>query len=114
MTRKPPGRGPAVMGRHSRNVAAGVRALRQSNGLTLGDLAKRTGEHGRTITTTQLSRLENGARTISVDDLFVLAEALEVETCVLTHFDEFELRTELVHATDAASRAAEQTKETSS
>lgn len=59
-------------------VAANVKALRQAQGLTLEELAGRTDKLGRPILRAALSKVETGDRRVDVDDLIVLAFALEV------------------------------------
>lgn len=67
----------------SERVAANVKRLRQSRGLTLDDLAARMAELGRPILKSGLSKIEAGDRRVDVDDLMALAIALETNVNVL-------------------------------
>lgn len=71
----------------STTVAATVRALRRQRGLTLADLADRLTRLNHPITLNTLSKLETGARRITVDDLVALAAALDVTPHDLLRFD---------------------------
>lgn len=68
-------------------VAATVRGLRRQHGLTLADLAARLTCLGHPIALNTLSKLETGARRITVDDLVALAAALDVTPHDLLHFE---------------------------
>lgn len=64
-------------------VAAKVREIRQERQLDLAALSERLTDLGWPIPVAALSRLENGNRRVDVDDLFALANALDVSPIVL-------------------------------
>ncbi len=57
-------------------VAANVRALRNARGLTLAQLSDRMTAAGRSIIPSGLGKIEQGLRSVDVDDLVALAVAL--------------------------------------
>ncbi len=59
-------------------VAANVRALRTARGLTLAQLSDRMTAAGRSIIPSGLGKIEQGLRSVDVDDLVALAIALQV------------------------------------
>lgn len=61
-----------------RQVGNNVRRLRQIRGLSTRELAKKLSEAGRPIPATGITRVENGARAVDVDDLITLAVVLGV------------------------------------
>jgi transcriptional regulator with XRE-family HTH domain len=66
--------------RVARNVATNVRRLRTKRKMSLARLSKALAERGYSkLSLKLLSKLENGERGISVDDLSALADALNVE-----------------------------------
>jgi transcriptional regulator with XRE-family HTH domain len=72
------GRRAVAPGPTAGTVAANVARLRKRAGLTLTDLSERMAAVGRPMLTTGLSKIENGQRSVDVDDLVALALALEV------------------------------------
>jgi transcriptional regulator with XRE-family HTH domain len=64
-------------------VAANVKQLRAHRGLTQADLSQRLTEIGRPIPVASIGKLETGLRKIEVDDLVVLAIALDVSPLTL-------------------------------
>lgn len=79
MTDDPGGRQPKnPLGPAGERVAASVKQLRESQGLTYKQLSERLEDLGRPIPVLGLSRLERGDRRVDVDDLIALAIALDV------------------------------------
>lgn len=70
------GRRPIEAGPISGHVATNVRRLRERAGLTLGQLSERMAAAGRPILPSGLSKIEQGQRSVDVDDLVALALAL--------------------------------------
>lgn len=66
------------VGPSGRQVADNVARLRRARGLSTRGLAKALDEHGRSIPSSGLSRIEQGTRRVDVDDLLALAAALGV------------------------------------
>ena len=64
-------------------VAANVKQLRTHRGLTQADLSERLTDIGRPIPVASIGKLETGLRKIEVDDLVVLAIALDVSPLTL-------------------------------
>lgn len=60
-----------------RAVASQLRRVRESRGLDLRSLAERLRVNGRYISASALSKIENEARRVDVDDLLALAVALD-------------------------------------
>ena len=65
------------IGQAGATVAANVRARRTDLGLSLAELAAKLADLGRTaLRVPALSKIENGHRAVTVDDLAALAAAL--------------------------------------
>lgn len=64
------------LGPAGRHVCEAVKSRRLARGLTHEKLAELLRQAGRPIPVIGLSRIENGARRVDVDDLIVLADAL--------------------------------------
>jgi transcriptional regulator with XRE-family HTH domain len=62
----------------ARSVAVNVRQLRRERGLGLAELGYRLDDVGRPLSVKVLSKMENHARGIDVDDLVAFAAALDV------------------------------------
>jgi transcriptional regulator with XRE-family HTH domain len=65
------------------NVARNVKGYRRERKLSYAELSRRLDECGRRIPPLGLRQLEKGERRVDIDDLFTLAEALNVEPWVL-------------------------------
>jgi transcriptional regulator with XRE-family HTH domain len=76
-------RAPHRYDRGSAWVAANTRRLRTEAGLSLSEVAARMGALEWPMNPSQLSKIETGRRTITVDDLLALAEALQVGPATL-------------------------------
>lgn len=64
-------------------VLTKVRMLRRKRGLSLRRMAEETQKLRRTLTADALNKIELGVRRIDIDDLFALAEALNVTAAQL-------------------------------
>jgi transcriptional regulator with XRE-family HTH domain len=73
-----PGRAPTSDGPTHQRVAENVRMLRQRRGLGQAELSKRLATLGTPLGVSALSKIENGTRRVTVDDLVALAIALDV------------------------------------
>lgn len=71
------------IGSVGRQVALNVALIRQARGMTKQALSDATAKAGRSIPPLGISRVEAFARRIDIDDLVVLAAALEVEPLIL-------------------------------
>ncbi|MFI5755631.1 helix-turn-helix domain-containing protein [Streptomyces sp. NPDC051569] len=71
------------IGPAGQHAAQAVARLREARGWSQSDLAARLAEAGSAISKSMLSKAEAGARRIDVDDLVVLAVALEVSVGAL-------------------------------
>jgi transcriptional regulator with XRE-family HTH domain len=60
------------------NVAANVQRVREARRLSTRQLSDRLAEAGRPIPASGITRIEQGARRVDVDDLAVLATTLDV------------------------------------
>ena len=69
-------------------VARNVRAVRDRRGLSQAQLAAATGDLGRPLLPTAIAKIEAGDRRVDVDDLAVLAAALNVAPARLLVPDE--------------------------
>ncbi len=76
MEKKTAGRRRVDPGPTAGRVAANLRRLRR--GLTLAQLSERLAEVGRPILPSGLGKIENGDRSVDVDDLVALSVALRV------------------------------------
>ncbi len=65
------------------NVARNVRRLRKRRGLSLAELSHLLAEVGRPLSLKVLSKIENGDRSVDVDDLAALSIALATPTSQL-------------------------------
>lgn len=74
---------PLPIGPTGRRVAANIAAARRERGLTLTDLAADLDNLGRRIPEQSLSHIEQGRRRVDMDDLVVLAVALDVSVGAL-------------------------------
>lgn len=92
MSSNKPAAGPVGIG-----VGEKIRTVRRERKLTLEALSDRIAELGRTLDISALARMEKGQRRIDVDDLMVLADALEIPPSQL-------LATDPTAPTDAGSR----------
>jgi transcriptional regulator with XRE-family HTH domain len=64
------------LGPTGRTVATRVRRIRERNGVSLQELSERLTAVGRPILPSGISKIEQGARRVDVDDLTALADAL--------------------------------------
>ena len=64
-------------GNTNAHVAANVRSARQAIGMDLRTFSERVKETGRAMSTSALSKIENGDRRVDVDDLTVFANILQ-------------------------------------
>lgn len=78
-------RGPAAtdIGATGRHVQSNVRRLRRARGLSTYALTDLLAEAGRPIPQSGITRIENGARRVDVDDLVALATAFDVSPSAL-------------------------------
>jgi len=77
MTTKP------EVGTYSKTVGTQVHWIRTALGLSQGELADMATERGLSLHQTTVSKIESGARNVSVDDLWTLAGALGVSVVEL-------------------------------
>lgn len=83
----------------SERVAENVRYHRQSQEMTLADLAERVSEvRGQPVSLNTISKIEGNKRGIDVDDLVHLAEALDLEPVQLLADGRMTLELELLLA----------------
>jgi transcriptional regulator with XRE-family HTH domain len=100
------------LGPVGQQVAANVKASRGRRGMSVRDLSRRLTELGRPILPSGITKIEQGARRVDVDDLNALAAALGVSpTRLLLHGseDEAEFEAEFqnyVHARRGTGKAA--------
>jgi transcriptional regulator with XRE-family HTH domain len=73
------------LGPVGRQVARSIEALREDRRLTQKELADRVTALGRPATMQMISKIEQGARRVDVDDLAALAQALGVTPADLLH-----------------------------
>lgn len=71
------------LGEIGKEASSKIRQLRQEKELTAVDLSKVTKRLGREISPLAIRRIEAGARRVDVDDLVVLASALDVSPLTL-------------------------------
>lgn len=71
-------------------VAENVKALRQRRGLSQAELSRRLDALGNPIGVSALSKVENGTRRVTVDDLVALAISLDVTPNRLLLFEDVE------------------------
>lgn len=67
------------VGTIGRNVAENMRRIRTARALTTRQLSARLADLGRKIPASGITRMELAERRVDVDDLTVLASALEIE-----------------------------------
>lgn len=111
----------AKLGAAGREVAARVRQVRELRRLSVRELSERLERVGRPILPSGVTKIEQGARRVDVDDLVALANALEVlpERFVAGSFGDLDFdrvdlkvvqshKTELAPLGDAARKALAQ------
>ena len=72
-----------AVGATGRQVGENLKRLRLARGLSTRELAEELRQHGRPIPATGITRIEKGARSVDVDDLFTLAVVLDVSPLTL-------------------------------
>lgn len=68
----------SIQGEPGRTLQQQLAVVRRARGLSQQGLARRTEELGRRILASSIAKIETGERRVDVDDLFVLAAALNV------------------------------------
>ncbi|MFJ3617689.1 helix-turn-helix domain-containing protein [Streptomyces iakyrus] len=101
------------LGPTGRTVAANVKRLRESRGLTLRALSAALKERGRPLSADAINKIENGdgneprgIRRVDVDDLMALAVALDVSPLALLLPHDARETTEITAAGQVAGREA--------